>query len=499
MKASKLIMAIALIAVVASCTSPSSPAPALPSPTQGSGAPTARVGTTDTPKPVSIKFWEWFGGAWGDSIEEEAKLFNKQYPWITVEVSHYPNQKAYQETLALAFESGSAPDTFLRRHSSRQVYEMKWAQPLDPWITPEWRAKFPPGSFVETINVWDGKIYSFPHSANKFDRVLYINEDMFREAGLVDPTGKVKTPQTWGDLRSMAKQITESGKPKYYGIGIGIKDPKHMSWWFDLANLAGTSGTDGFDYRTARYYFGDHPAYAQIVELLLGMKSDGSVYPNEGALDDSNLYSFFGQGKYAMFLSGSYSANNLKRDFPDFQNYRIVPLPIPDDGRRGGLPYTVGGQFYISSQTKFAREAWLWLDWVSSRGFHERMVSRGLDYSVYPDLNTPENITDPKKWQAYEAITRFIVQLPFPPARNPQAAWVSPKAVVPDYGDVLVGIYTGQIKDWRQALKDLDARKQVAFEDAIKKAQSDGAKVSIQDFIFADWDPMKTYTTRPNQ
>ena len=77
-------------------------------------------------------------------------------------------------------------------------------------------------------------------------------------------------------------------------------------------------------------------------------------------------------------------------------------------------------------------------------------------------------------------------------ARNPPAALVSPKSVVPDYGDVLTGIYTGQIKDWHQALKDLDARKQAAFEDAIKKAQSDGAKVSIQDFIFADWDPMKT-------
>ncbi len=498
MKAQKLFVAILLAAAVAGCVSPPNPVPVSSSPTQG-GPATVESTATVAPKPVTIRFWEWFGGAWGDAIEEEAKLFNKQYTWITVEVSHYPDQQAFRETLALAFESGNAPDTFLRRHTSQQVFDNQWAQPLDPWITPEWKARFPEGSWVETINVWDGKIYSFPHSANKFDRVLYINEDLFREAGLVDQTRAIRIPQTWGDLRSMAKQITVSGQGKYYGIGIGIKDPKPMGWWFSLTSLAGTSSTDGFDYRTARYYFGDHPAYATMVELLLGMKDDGSVYPNEGSLDDSNIYTFFGQGKYAMFLSGSYAANNLKRDFPDFQNYRIIPLPVPDDGLRGGLPYVIATQFYMSAQTKHPNESWLWLDWIASRDSQSRMVKRGLDYSVYPDLNTPENIADPKKWQAYQAITQHLVQLPFPPARNPQTARVSIKTVVPDFGDVLIGIYTGQIKDWRQALKDLDARKQAAFEDAVKKAQADGAQVSVQDFAFADWDPMTSYLTQPGR
>lgn len=496
-----LLVAILLIAVVSSCTSPSTPVTVLPSPTQGGGTPTVKVEPTATPNPVTIKFWEWFGGAFGDFFEQEAQLFNKQYPWITVEVSHYPNQNAYRETLALAFQSGNAPDVFLRRHTMQQVYDNKWAQPLEPWITPAWLAKFPEGSFVETKAVWNGKIYTFPHTANIFNRAMFINEDMFREAGLVDQAGNIKTPQTWSDLRSMAKQITASGKGKYYGIGIGIKDPRIMTWWFEVASLGGAAGAFEIDYRTGRYNISGDPTYTQIVDLLLGMKSDGSVYPNEGALDDSNMYSFFGQGKYAMFVSGSYSVNNLARDFPAFQNYRIVPLPAPDGGRKGGLPYVIGngGNFYMSAQTKHANEAWLWLDWISSRGFHTRMVTQGLEYSVYTDLNTPQNITNPKKWQAYETITRDLRFLPAAVIRNPQTASVLPKTVVPDIGDVLVGIYTGQIKDAQQAFKDLDARKQAAFEDAIKKAQADGAKVSIQDFIFPDWDPMKNYVTQPNK
>lgn len=497
MKLKIFFVAITIATFIASCVSPSILAPVSPSSTQINPT-TVSIESSVTPQPVTITFWEWFGGAWGDFFEQEAQLFQKQYPWITVDVTHYPDQKAYRETLALAFQSENAPDTFLRRHTFQQVYENKWAQPLVPWITLEWLAKFPEGSFVETKNVWNGEIYTFPHTANKFDRVLYINEDMFREAGLVDQSGEIKTPQTWDDLRYMAMQITTSGKGQYYGVGIGIKDPRVMSWWFDLANLAGAAGTYEIDYRTASYNFGTEPAFSQIVELLLGMKSDGSVYPNEGSLDDSNMYSFFGQGKYAMFISGSYAANNLKRDFPDFENYRIVSLPYQGSVRKGGLPYAIGsgGQFYISAQAKHPDEAWLWLDWISSRGFATRMVANGLDFSVYTDLNTHEIITDSKKWQAYEAITQYLVLLPSPLVRNPQTALVTPVTVVPDVGDVLVGIYTGQIKDAKQALEDLDAQKQAAFENAIMEAQAKGAKVSIQDYRFPDWDPMKDYVTQ---
>jgi ABC-type glycerol-3-phosphate transport system substrate-binding protein len=480
------------IAVLAGCATPA----VTPTATLELSVPTA----TPLPESVKITFWEWFGGAMGDFFEKEADLFHGQYPWIVVEVSHFPDQSAYRETLGLAFESGNAPDTFIKRHPFRQMVENGWIQPLDSWITPDWLAKFPEGSFVETTNMWEEKIYAFPTYAFKYDSMLYINEDLFREAGLVDADGNVLVPQTWSDLRSMAKEITEAGNNEFYGIGIGIKDSRHMSWWFDLAGLAGAGGSQEIDYRTGRYTYGTDPAYAQVVELLLSMKADGSVYPYEGTLDDSNLFSFFGQGKFAIFLSGSWSANNLKRDFPDFQNYRIIPLPVPDAGRKGGLMTTPGaGSYFMSSQTAHPDEAWLWLDWISSRGFHERMVTNGLDFSVYADLNTPENIADPHKVQAFEAATQYVVYGPFPPARNPQTTLVRPEPVVPDVGDVLIGIYTGQIEDWLQALIDLDTRKQTALEAAIQQARDAGAEVSLEDYTFPDWNPMESYVTRPKE
>jgi ABC-type glycerol-3-phosphate transport system substrate-binding protein len=454
---------------------------------------------TPSPEPITIKFWDSWGGAIGDFFEEEADVFHDQYPWVTVEVSHFPDRTAYLEALALAFESDSAPDAFIRGgHKFKTLIENEWIQPLDPWITSEWKARFPDGSFVETRTVWQGKIYSFPSSLTPtWDKMLYVNEDLFRAAELVDADGNIQTPKTWGDLRSMAAQITEVGDGEFYGIGIGIKDPRPMSWWFDLACLGGTSTTPyDYDFRTGQYVYSTHPAYAQIVELLLGMKEDGSVYPYEGSIDDGNIYSFFGEGKYAMFMSGSYAISNLQRDFPDFENYQVIPLPVPDEGQAGDMVVVPPkGNFYISSQTQHPDEAWLWMDWLASRGYHERMVKKGLGFSIYADLNVPENITDGHRLQAYAVQTTYGAFGPFPPGRNPDTALVRPEPCEPDVGDLLIGIYTGQVEDWQQALVDLDACKQAALESAIQEARDAGADISLEDFIFTDWNPLEGYVT----
>jgi multiple sugar transport system substrate-binding protein len=76
---------------------------------------------------------------------------------------------------------------------------------------------------------------------------------------------------------------------------------------------------------------------------------------------------------------------------------------------------------------------------------------------------------------------------------------VVPEAVVPEIGDLLIGIYTGQIEDWRGALVDLDAAKQAALDAAIQDAIAAGADVSMDDFIFPDWVPTENYVTISEQ
>ena len=447
-----------------------------------------RPTATDT---TEISFWEWYGGATGDFLQAESQLFMEQHPNIRVTITSMPDQRAYRESLSLAFAAGNSPDVFVRRGSFGELLDNGWIHAIDQWTTQTWREKFPEGSLATSM--WDGRTYSFPFYATSYDRVLFINEGLFRAAGLTEDEGAITVPRTWSELRSMAKQITEVGQGDFYGLGIGTKDPRHLSFWLDLSSLAGTPGFH-YDFRTGHYTFSSAPGYGRVIELLLGMKEDGSVYPYAGSLDDVGLCALFGQGKIAIFLSGSWSIMNLRRDYPSFEDYQVVSLPLPDDGRKGGLAITPGqGVFFMSSQTQHPDEAWLWLDWLASRECHERMVAGQINFSVYADINTPDSIADHHKAKAYDIITEFVVVAPFPPARNPSTARVMPKPVIPDIADVLVGIYTGQIDDWQQALVDLDARKQAAFEVAIQEINSAGFNVTIDDFIFPDWDPMRNY------
>jgi multiple sugar transport system substrate-binding protein len=132
---------------------------------------------------------------------------------------------------------------------------------------------------------------------------------------------------------------------------------------------------------------------------------------------------------------------------------------------------------------------------MASKGYGERYVQNGLDFSVHTEVNTPENVGEGLRAEAYAAATAYLVRPPYPPADNIDAQQVLPEAITsePDAGDILVGIYTGQIVDWKQALVDLDARKQAALDGAIQEANQQGFQISLEDYIYPAFNPMEDY------
>ncbi len=85
---------------------------------------------------------------------------------------------------------------------------------------------------------------------------------------------------------------------------------------------------------------------------------------------------------------------------------------------------------------------------------------------------------------------------PEPTVRNADVATASLefRALNPDFGQVIQGLFTGQLKDPKAAMQDLQDRSEAELERALKAAQGKGAKVSRDDWKFASWDPTKDYT-----
>ena len=68
------------------------------------------------------------------------------------------------------------------------------------------------------------------------------------------------------------------------------------------------------------------------------------------------------------------------------------------------------------------------------------------------------------------------------------------KAVTPNFSQVCVGLFTGQLTGVKQQLKKLNDAMSKAREDAIAAAKKQGASVSLDDFAFSDFDADKPYS-----
>src|SRR5690606_29815053 len=103
---------------------------------------------------------------------------------------------------------------------------------------------------------------------------------------------------------------------------------------------------------------------------------------------------------------------------------------------------------------------------------------------------------DPRLRAAYAFFDQRLRMLPSPEARTPAASTVAQKLqpVNPSFGAVIQGIFTGQLDDPVKAMSDLQDRSEKALDVAIAAANKAGAKVSRDDWVFANWDPTKSYT-----
>jgi multiple sugar transport system substrate-binding protein len=103
--------------------------------------------------------------------------------------------------------------------------------------------------------------------------------------------------------------------------------------------------------------------------------------------------------------------------------------------------------------------------------------------------------------RVYELTEEWMRLAPSPAVRNPGVAQVNleMRPVTPNLGEIVQGLFTGQLSDPKAAMQDLQDRANAELERAIKAAQDKGAEVSRDDWVFANWDPTRDYTEEDYQ
>jgi multiple sugar transport system substrate-binding protein len=265
-------------------------------------------GKKDTSDRIVVRFWQFWDLA---VIEPQVAAFEAQHPDVDVEVEQLTWATGLEKIQA-ALASGTQPDlcelgsTWLPRFSYDGVLED---------ITTVYEAERDSFLMWESA-LWNGRAYGLPWVQGS--RVLFINRDLFRRAGL-DPD---RPPQTWDELLTASQKIGELGTG-IYGFGQNIGE-RYVLYKKFMAFAWGNGG-DVFD-ETGTVVL-NSPAVLEALEFYLKL-APYSLQEKQEILDQ-----YFKTGRLGMQVSGAWNLKNYKLEAPDLDyGVALVPKPAADHG-----------------------------------------------------------------------------------------------------------------------------------------------------------------------
>ncbi|BBH19732.1 sugar ABC transporter substrate-binding protein [Paenibacillus baekrokdamisoli] len=317
---------------------------------------TETAGNGSENEPVMIRLATAMDPARLDPYKKMINLWNTEHPHIQVELENTPYTDYWQK-LRIMTASNSMPDVWVftpgvGAHWLRNDQILS----LDPFI------KDDPTLNLQDFNkmmieymTYKGSIYGFPYDVSA--QVLFYNKDLFDQAQLEYPTNQ----WTFEDVRNAAKKFVKlkSDKGQVYGLlstinGDWTADSYYRAFGGSLITDDGKVGINTKGGIAALQYFKDN--------IKLG------ITPKPGPGQSSRP--IWNNGLAAMMADGGWAIPSFKD--VDF-HWDMVRLPA---GPAGQFTTGLGGTFVISKQTKYPKEAYEILKYLTSTDSLNEIVTK---------------------------------------------------------------------------------------------------------------------------
>ncbi|MBI3290054.1 extracellular solute-binding protein [Candidatus Microgenomates bacterium] len=378
------------------------------------------------PQPVTITWW----GLWEDdaAIKPIIADFEAKNPLIKVTyVKQSPKDYRERLTSALAKVTG-APDVFRFHNTWVPMLSREFAAlPAEIMSQADYSSRFYPVAAHDLTS--GGRIVGVPLMIDGLG--LYINEDIFTNAGTPVPTN-------WDDLRKAALALTIRNEDETIAqAGVALGTIKNVDHWQDI--LALMMLQNGADLTK--------PSDKRAQDAL----SFYTIFADSDKVWDDTLPSStaaFAAGKAAMYFGPSWRVFDIKKQNPNL-NFRIVPVPQ--------LPKATETEKDINWASYWAEGVW-------ARSVNSKQAFEFLKY-----LTEKENL---QKLYTNEAATRVFGE---PYSRADMASLVT--------SDSFAGAYVRQapnMQSWYLASNTNDgptginSRISKYFEDAVNKVLVEG-------------------------
>ena len=218
----------------------------------------------------------------------DIEAWKAENPGVEVTVEYVPWSNCQDKSITLASAGDAPAAAYMGSRTLKQLAEAGLIRPMG--LTDEEKATYQ-DSVLATVE-FDGEVWGLPRAFST--KALYWNKGLFEQAGLDMPDG----PQTWDDVLTAAKAITENTD----AAGIGIPAASFDNTMHEFLNWLYSNGGEVID-ASGNVVF-DSPQNVETLQFY----ADLVPYMQEGpvAFDRAELEPLFREGQIAMYTNGGW-------------------------------------------------------------------------------------------------------------------------------------------------------------------------------------------------
>lgn len=418
---------------------------------------------------------------------EQFDAFEKANPTIKVQVVENPSDQQLS-AIELMFQQGSPPDVFRAQDNGMdRMLERGWVAPLDPYVTPEFLARFPEGSMKpESSGLHrDGKLMSLPLVWGNWStlRVFIYNKAILKKNGFDSP------PKTWSELEKMSIAITKAGDGKVFGYApTGAKAPAVEM----LANTAVPYSvtSQGIDFRTGKAATADK-GLVEAVELHRRLQKAGAMMAGWESWDGARPFTEFAAGNLAMYATPPWHVAEIRKLNPQIE-MGVAAIPVPDSGRGAytALPTSFSPMWGLSAKSAHPKESWKVMDFLASAPFHEAYYKKFGTFTALESAWKTQAASNPDQQAILDVAAETQRTAPNPRLATPGGkALLTAREAKPElkHADAAVDAIIND-KPFLPLAQELDKQ----IEALIAATVASGA-ATVNDITFAGWNPLEPF------
>lgn len=308
---------------------------------------------------INLTFAGRMGPAELATYEKLLKDYESKNPGVKIRIENYSSTE-YDNKILVEMAAGTPPDVMYIHYSRFPQYAKSGALfDLTSFIE---RDKFDLEQFFPATRMqlkWQGKEgFGIPRETSSI--VLFYNQDMFDDSGLVYPNNSWTYDTMLDAARKLSKDLNNDGTNDKWGM-----IPPHE--WYQRVNVVWAFGGSILNSDYTAYTMNQAPA-VRAIQWIADLIWKHKVSPKIWAVS-------FGSGNAGMMYAGYWHIGYFEKS-----NFTWDAAMLPS-GPAGRFVRTGTGGFAIPAGSKNKEEAWKLLKYLSS---YEAMVAMGATGVAIP-------------------------------------------------------------------------------------------------------------------